>query len=80
MDFEATRLRDLAAAGIRVPRVILETKEFFVLDYCGAVVQTQLRSWAPETWRSELPRLAAELGEFHRAGHWHGGAQIRNVT
>jgi tRNA A-37 threonylcarbamoyl transferase component Bud32 len=80
MEFEATRLRDLAAAGIRVPRVALVTAGFFVLDYCGAVVQTQLRSWTPETWRRELPRLAAELGEFHRAGHWHGGAQIRNVT
>ena len=80
MDFEATRLNDLAAAGIRVPRVALVTPEFFVLEYCGAVVQVQLKRWTPETWRSELPRLATELGEFHRAGHWHGGAQIRNVT
>ncbi len=80
MDFEATRLNDLAAAGIRVPRVALVTKEFFVLEYCGAVVQVQLKRWTPETWRSELPRLATELGEFHRAGHWHGGAQIRNIT
>ena len=36
--------------------------------------------WPPETWRRELPRLATELGEFHRAGHWHGGAQIKNIT
>ena len=80
MDFEATRLKDLAAAGIRVPRVALVTAEFFVLEYCGEVVQAQLKSWTPETWRRELPRLATELGEFHRAGHWHGGAQIKNVT
>lgn len=80
MDFEATRLKDLAAAGIRVPRVALLTGEFFVLEYCGAVVQTHLKTWTPETWRRELPRLATELGEFHRSGHWHGGAQIKNVT
>ncbi|MBL0355041.1 MAG: hypothetical protein WAS49_05985 [Candidatus Dechloromonas phosphoritropha] len=80
MDFEATRLKDLATAGIRVPRVALVSTEFFVLEYCGVVVQTQLKTWPPETWRRVLPRLATELGEFHRAGHWHGGAQIKNVT
>lgn len=80
MEFEANRLRSLAAAGVRVPRVALVTKEFFVLDFCGAVVATLLEKWTPETWRSELPRLATELGEFHRAGHWHGGAQIKNIT
>jgi len=24
--------------------------------------------------------LAQELGEFHRDGFWHGGAQIKNIT
>lgn len=80
MDFEANRLQALAAAGVRVPRVALVTPEFFVLDYCGTVVATLLEDWNAATWRAELPRLATELGEFHRAGHWHGGAQIKNVT
>ena len=80
MDFEARRLTALAAAGVRVPAVALLTPEFFVLDYCGQVVATLLEKWSPEVWRRELLRLAGELGEFHRAGHWHGGAQIKNVT
>ncbi len=80
MDYEAKRLLDLAAKGVRVPDVALVLPEFFVLDYCGTVVATLLESWTAETWRSELLRLATELGEFHRAGHWHGGAQIKNVT
>lgn len=80
MDFEANRLTTLAAAGVRVPRVALLTPEFFVLDYCGTVVATLLEGWSAPTWRSELSRLATELGEFHRAGHWHGGAQIKNIT
>lgn len=80
MDFEARRLQALAAAGVRVPRVALLTPEFFVLDYCGTVVATLLENWTPEAWRAELARLAAELGQFHRAGQWHGGAQIKNVT
>lgn len=80
MDFEANRLQALAAAGVRVPRVALVTPEFFVLDYCGTVVATLLEKWTPAVWRAELPRLATELGEFHRAGQWHGGAQIKNIT
>ena len=80
MDFEAQRLKGLAEAGIRVPRVALLTADFFVLDYCGTVVATLLENWNQETWRVELHRLASELGEFHRAGHWHGGAQIKNIT
>lgn len=80
MDFEARRLTALAAAGVRVPRLALLTPEFFVLEFCGTVVATLLESWPPEIWRAELLRLATELGEFHRAGHWHGGAQIKNIT
>jgi tRNA A-37 threonylcarbamoyl transferase component Bud32 len=80
MDFEARRLQNLDAAGVRVPRVALVTPEYFVLDYCGTVVATLLENWRQDEWRSELLRLARELGEFHQAGHWHGGAQIKNIT
>src|SRR5699024_9586732 len=27
-----------------------------------------------------LEQLIVDLAEFHRAGHWHGGSQIRNLT
>lgn len=80
VDYEAGRLRKMAAAGVRVPRLALQTPGFFVLEHCGAIVESHLAKWPPETWRRELPRLARELGEFHRAGHWHGGAQIKNLT
>jgi len=80
MDFEARRLQALADAGQRVPRVALLTPEFFVLEHRGTVVATLLEKWKPDTWRHELPRLASELAEFHCAGQWHGGAQIKNVT
>jgi len=80
MDFEANRLKHLAAVGVRVPHLVLQTPEFFVLEHCGPIVESYLKRWAPEIWCRELPRLATELGEFHRAGHWHGGAQIKNVT
>lgn len=80
MDYEAGRLRKMEAAGVRVPHLALQTPGFFVLEHRGTIVESHLAKWTPETWYRELPRLAAELGEFHRAGHWHGGAQIKNIT
>lgn len=80
VDFEVRRLQALAQAGVRVPHVVLKTDDFFVLEYCGDVVATLLERWNRPTWRHELLKLAEELGEFHSAGHWHGGAQIKNIT
>jgi len=80
MAYEANRLKSLAAAGARVPHVVLATPELFVLTYCGTEVTALIRTWSQEVWRANLSRMASELGEFHAAGHWHGGAQIKNLT
>ena len=80
MDFEANRLKSLDAAGVRVPKIACQTPAFFVLPHCGEVVSAQLEHWQRDEWRPRLQALATELGEFHRAGHWHGGAQIKNIT
>ena len=80
MDYEANRLEALAAGGVRVPLVAYRCPEFFVLEHCGDVVSAQLERWQRDEWRPQLVVLARELGEFHRAGHWHGGAQIKNIT
>lgn len=80
MDFEANRLQRLAAEGIRVPRLVFLGDGFFVLEHCGDVVATLLERWQADEWRPQLLALARELGAFHRAGQWHGGAQIKNLT
>lgn len=80
VDFEVQRLQSFYAAGVCVPRVVLTTNHFFILDYCGNVVATLLEGWPRQIWRAELLKLAEELAAFHQAGHWHGGAQIKNVT
>lgn len=80
MDFEAKRLTELAAAGVRVPAVLLRSSDTLVLEYCGTAIADLLEGWEAITWRRMLPRLAHELGEFHAAGHWHGGAQIKNLV
>lgn len=80
MDFEANRIRALAAAGVRVPNIAFQCADFFVLEHCGDVVSAHLEHWLPQQWRPQLLVLARELAEFHRAGQWHGGAQIKNIT
>lgn len=80
MDYEATRLEQLAAAGVRVPEIFLRSTDTLVMAHCGTVVAELLEGWDAATWRPILARLAQELGEFHAAGHWHGGAQIKNLV
>src|SRR5690606_32293476 len=80
MDYEAQRISALAGAGVRVPHIACRSSEYLLLEHGGTVAATLLEKWPPDTWRRELPRMARELGEFHAAGLWHGGAQIKNVT
>ncbi len=80
VDFEAGRLAALAAAGVRVPRVLRRGDGYLILEHCGISIAALLQRWTPDAWRQELPRLAEQLGDFHQAGQWHGAAQIKNLT
>lgn len=80
LDFEAQRLIALSKAGVAVPRVVHQASDYLILAHCGSSVASRLLGWPAEVWRNELPSLAAELAAFHRAGHWHGAAQIKNLT
>jgi tRNA A-37 threonylcarbamoyl transferase component Bud32 len=78
--YEAGRLESLARAGVRVPRVVHQAADYLLLEHCGETVAMLIAGWPLATCRSEMLRLADELGAFHRAGQWHGGAQIKNLT
>ena len=80
MNFEAQRIDALAAAGARVPRIAHRCDSYLLLEHCGTVVADHLERWNADQWRAELAKLAGELGQFHGAGLWHGGAQIKNIT
>lgn len=78
--YEARRLAALAQAGVAVPRVLHQAADHLLLEHCGETLATLLERWPLDTGRAEMARLATELGAFHRAGHWHGAAQIKNLT
>jgi len=78
--YEGRRLASLAMTGVRVPRVVHRGAGYLLLEHCGETVATLLEGWSAETRQPELRRLADELGAFHRAGQWHGAAQIKNLT
>ena len=56
MDYEAGRLKRLAAEGVRVPRLALLAPEFFVLEHCGADCRVAPGELAA---RNLAPRTAA---------------------
>lgn len=80
LDYEARRLASLAQAGVRVPRVVHQEPGYLLMEHCGETFATLLERWPIDLAGAEMEQLAAELGAFHRAGHWHGAAQIKNLT
>lgn len=78
---EAAAIRNLAADGFPVPEVIACTSEWLVLGDAGASLESDLGRIADagERWR-RIEAAAALLSRLHRAGLWHGGAQIRNFS
>ncbi|ALM81968.1 hypothetical protein [Bordetella sp. N] len=80
LDFEARRLRLLLDDGCRVPAIWHQEPGLLVLEHVGQDLSSVIRHGSAET-RSRWARVAGrDLAEFHRRGHCHGGAQIRNLT
>lgn len=78
-DYELRRLQALAQAGVKVPPVLAFDAELMVLAHCGTDAFNAMRRMPRAERTSFLIRLAQELAEFHQTGHWHGGAQIKNI-
>lgn len=78
--FEHKRLLALAAAGEAVPPVIAFNGHSLVTSDIGPTLAHVL-SAQPESQRlATMCAASADLAAFHARGHWHGGAQIRNIT
>lgn len=77
---EHERLLALSAAGEHVPRVVAFDGESMVTSDVGTTLEHLLHR-IPEADRLPLMCAAsADLAGFHARGHWHGGAQARNLT
>lgn len=76
---ESRRLRALHAAGVRVPRVIAEDAGWLALEAVGDTLEHARQRLSGADW--DLQALAAmdDLANFHRAGHWHGASQAKNL-
>lgn len=77
--FEANRVRALGKAGMRVARVVLELDQAVVYTHCGINLRRHLAACNGDEQHRLLQAAVRDLAEFHHAGHWHGGAQFRNL-
>jgi len=78
--YEHQRLLALAAAGEQVPPVLAFDGRHLTTGDVGTTLEHLLHR-IPEADRLPLMRAAAaDLAGFHARGHWHGGAQARNLT
>ncbi|MFZ5584212.1 MAG: hypothetical protein ACOZCK_16325 [Pseudomonadota bacterium] len=76
---EARRLRSLCAAGVRVPQILAEGQDWLALEAVGMTLERALRRCSRVDGDALLERTAIDLAAFHRAGHWHGGSQVKNL-
>ncbi len=78
---EVQRLRELAAAGVRVPQVLAWGEGIFVMTSAGTPLEHVLAATPDPRERLQLLRdTAIELAQLHQRGQWHGGAQCRNLA
>ncbi|TNF58822.1 MAG: hypothetical protein EP306_12295 [Burkholderiales bacterium] len=78
--YEHQRLLALAAAGEQVPPVLSFDGRQLTTGDVGHTLEHLLHR-IPEAERLPLMcAAAADLAGFHARGHWHGGAQARNLT
>lgn len=80
LEHEARRILKLQQAGERVPDVIALGGDWLALSHVGPNFEHVLAGQEAAASLQTLHRLARDLGRFHAAGHWHGGAQLRNLT
>ncbi|MFM6985413.1 MAG: hypothetical protein ACKOXQ_02145 [Hydrogenophaga sp.] len=78
--FEHGRLQRLAAAGERVPPVLAFDGHRLVTGDVGTTLDHCLHRAEPAARLPLMQAAAADLAAFHARGHWHGGAQARNIT
>lgn len=78
--WELARNKALAAAGERVPHVVLSLPEAVVYEYCGTVLSLYLDTLSQTEKQTLIRQAMLDLARFHHAGHWHGAAQFRNMV
>lgn len=78
---EVQRLKALHSAGYRVPEVLAANSKVLVTAHAGVTLGDLLHDEPDDDARLVwLLEAARDLAAFHRAGQWHGAAQIRNVV
>lgn len=77
---EAGRLRQLAAAGVRVPRILAEGDSHLVLSDLGETLPGRLRGPDPDSAGAWFVRAARSIAGVHAGGNYLGQPQARNIV
>jgi hypothetical protein len=78
--YEHERLLALAQVGEQVPPVLGFDGQRLTLGDVGPTVDDCLQRLPAAEHLPLMCAVSADLARFHARGHWHGGAQIRNIT
>lgn len=77
---EARRLRQLAALGVPVPRILEQGPSHLILSDMGQTLAGRLRDSEPAEALCWFKRAAQAVADVHRLGSYLGQPQARNIT
>jgi tRNA A-37 threonylcarbamoyl transferase component Bud32 len=80
LQFESSKLKKLHELSIPVPRVVLVTEDYFVIEDCGPTVNTLLRNNSVSNPNELIQKALDALAALHNQNEYHGGSQIKNLT
>jgi tRNA A-37 threonylcarbamoyl transferase component Bud32 len=82
LEYETQKIKRFSTLGINTPKIVLQSKEFFVLSDCGKNVNSYIRKRdiSKEKMYYYLDKTVAFLADIHNKNEFHGGAQARNFT
>ncbi len=80
LQYEASKLQRLYENSIPVPKLIVKSQTYFVIEDCGQTVKYLLQELSNSETQTLLEKIIVQLATLHNANEYHGGSQVKNFT
>jgi len=80
LQYEASKLQRLYENSVPVPKLIVKSKTYFVIEDCGQTVKYLLQKLSNNETQALLEKIIFQLATLHNTNEYHGGSQVKNFT
>ena len=80
LHFEVKKLQRLITHSINVPKVVMQKKEYFVLQDRGPTIAHLFYHHQVQDNMQLCQQVIEQIAKLHNLNEYHGGSQIKNFT